>query len=450
MLKRMILVFCVTNLFAPWMLPANADPDTGPRSVPIANGWAKNSINGVIFRRNSVVTHRDTQYVAFYDEHSSVVLAKRKLGSEKWEVRKTRYKGNTKDAHNSISIMVDSSGFLHVSWDHHVTPLRYCRGISPGSLELTDKMPMTGKKEQCVTYPEFYRLPDSGPLFLYRDGASGRGDLIMNIYDVKTSVWTRLHDSLISGEGQRNAYWQAAVDSRGTIHLSWVWRESGDVATNHDICYARSKDRGKTWEKTTGDKYTLPITEATAEYARRIPQRSELINQTSMCADSEGRPYIATYWRPEGTKVPQYHIVYHDNVHWRTSQVSRRLTPFYLSGGGTKRIPISRPQIAADGSSGRDRACMLFRDVERGSRVSAAMCDDLQKGGWRFADLTEHPVGLWEPSYDTELWARSKVLHIFVQKVGQGDGDKLEELLPQPISIVEWKPEWKTDDEARQ
>ncbi|MFH1719601.1 MAG: alpha-L-fucosidase [Planctomycetota bacterium] len=53
-----------------------------PRMVPVANGWAKNSVNAVVFRRNSVVTHEDTQYVAFYDEDANVVLAKRTLGTD--------------------------------------------------------------------------------------------------------------------------------------------------------------------------------------------------------------------------------------------------------------------------------------------------------------------------------------------------------------------------------
>ena len=50
-------------------------------------------------------------------------------------------------------------------------------------------------------------------------------------------------------------------------------------------------------------------------------------------------------------------------------------------------------------------------------------------------------MGSWEPSFDTELWARSKRLHLFVQNVGQGDGETLENLPPQPVSVLEWKPD---------
>ncbi|MHC4616643.1 MAG: BNR repeat-containing protein [Planctomycetota bacterium] len=409
-----------------------------PRIVPVAKGWAKNSVNATIFRVNSVTTHSDIQYVAFYSEDTHVVLAKRKLGTTSWQIRKTQYKGDTRDAHNGISIAVDGTGILHMSWDHHCDPLRYCRGAAPGSLELTDEMPMTGQNEKKVTYPEFYNLPNGDLLFLYRDGGSGRGNTMLNRYDVRTQKWSAIQHPLIDGQGERNAYTnQIAVDKYGTWHISWCWRETGDVATNHDICYAKSTDKGRTWRKSTGEKYTLPITAQNAEYARRIPQKSELINQTSMTVDSKGRSLIATYWRPEGTKVPQYHLIYHDGRNWRTVQVGSRMTPFSLSGPGTKYLLMSRPKIlAADG----DRLCMIFRDAERGNRVSAGVCEDAGRVNWRIEDLTDYSVGEWEPSYDPILWQRENVLHLFVQKVEQKDLDVLDETPAQMASVLEWTP----------
>lgn len=414
---------------------------SGSNLIPIQKGWSATSVNAVIFRHNSVVTHGETQYVAFYDPEGNVVLAKRRLGRADWEIRTTQYKGNVRDAHNTISIIVDGDGFLHVSWDHHGHPLRYCRSTAPGSLELTDKMPMTGKNENKVTYPEFYRMADGNLIFLYRDGGSGNGNLVMNRYDYKTKTWTQVHDVLIDGEGKRNAYWQMCTDEDGTIHLSWVWRESGDVSTNHDIGYARSNDGGQTWHKTTGEQYEMPLTFDNAEYAWRIPQNRALINTTSMAADSDGRPYIVNYWKPEGSDVPQYHLVYHDGETWQAQQITQRTTPFDLQGGGSKRIPISRPRIIADNRGKTDRAYMIYRDVERGDRVTAAICDDLRTKEWRMTDLTEFSVNKWEPSHDTELWKNSKQLHLYVQAVGQGDRETLEDVPPQMVYVLEWKPD---------
>ena len=85
---------------------------------------------------------------------------------------------------------------------------------------------------------------------------------------------------------------------------------------------------------------------------------------------------------------------------------------------------------------------MLFRDHERGDRVSLAACADLQTRQWQVQELTGFAVGLWEPSYDTELWKRSKALHVYVQNVDQGDGDRNDAtVLPTDISILEWTPQ---------
>ena len=410
-----------------------------PRLVPVANGWARNSVNAVVFRHNSLTTYKDTQFIAFYDGDRNLVLGKRLLGSSTWKLQTTPYKGNTADAHNTISLMTDGGGYLHVSWDHHNNVLRYCRSVSPGSLEMTEKMPMTGQHEDKVTYPEFYRLPDGGLIFLYRDGASGNGNLVVDRYDTHTRKWIQLQSDLIDGEGQRNAYWQACMDGSGTLHVSWVWRESPDVASNHDIAYARSVDGGRSWEKTNGEKYHLPITAATAEYACRVPDHSELINQTSMCADAAGHPYIATYWRAAGTTVPQYQLVWFDGSKWSAQAVSHRVTPFSLAGGGTKKIPVSRPQVMLAGNG--KKAYMVLRDAERGDKASVAICDHFPAGAWQIKDLTADSLGSWEPSYDTWLWKERQQLNLFVEKVEQGDGESLTDTPPQMISVLEWAPE---------
>ncbi|RDV13488.1 neuraminidase [Pontibacter diazotrophicus] len=411
-----------------------------PTTSTVADGWANNSVNVVVFRKNSLVTFQDTQYTAWYDADRSVMLAKRKNGTDAWEIRKTDFKGNAADAHNTISIMVDGKGYLHLSWDHHNNKLNYARSVSPGALQMTDKMPMTGQNEQVVSYPEFYRLQNGNLLFFYRDGGSGQGNMVINSYDTSTRQWTQLHSNLIDGEGQRNAYWQSYIDEQGTIHVSWVWRESPDVASNHDLGYARSTDGGITWEKSTGDKYTLPITEATGEQAWAIPQNSELINQTSMGADAKGNPFIATYWREAGSDIPQYHLVYHNGSAWDALQLDFRKTPFSLSGVGTKRIPIARPQVMVKNTGEDASVLMLFRDEERGNKASAVVIDKLSDRKWNIVDLTQESLGSWEPTYDTELWKAKGILNLFVQKVEQVDGEGQASIPPQPIQIVEWKP----------
>lgn len=400
----------------------------------VAPGYASTSVNTAIFRTNSLVTKDSIQYIAFYDPDGYVTLGRRVLGTDEWTIQRSQYKGNVVDAHNVISIMIDGDDYVHASFNHHGDSLHYCRSTHPGALTLGELEPMVGTQESDVTYPEFYTLPNGDILFAYRSGYSGRGNLVINRYNLKERCWSRIHDVLIDGEDSRNAYWQIYVDAKGVIHLSWVWRETWMVETNHDLCYARSLDGGKTWERSDSTPYTLPITIDTAETAWKIPQNSELINQTSMCSDTNGNPYIATYWRDSDSEVPQYRLVWHDHEGWHQRQVGNRTEPFTLSGGGTKMIPISRPRIVTDGS----KLYYIVRDAERGSRVTiySGHIFDQQLIP---TDVTDFSVDAWEPTIDTELWKNRGELHIFVQHTAQGDGEQTTTLPPQLIYILQLK-----------
>ena len=146
-----------------------------------------------------------------------------------------------------------------------------------------------------------------------------------------------------------------------------------------------------------------------------------------LCPDAE---YSKIEMKSNST---QFRIVRHDGRSWQAMQVGARTTPFSLSGGGTKSIPVSRPQIVTDGR----RTTLIFRDTERGSRVSMSYSRDLLH--WKMRELTADPVDAWEPSIDYERWKREPVLDLFVQRVGQGDGEKTVDLPPQPVRILEMR-----------
>lgn len=403
------------------------------------NGWSNNSVNTVIFRKNALTTFKGIQYAAYYDALQNVVLAKRPINAKKWNVLTTPYKGDASDAHKSISIMVDGDGYLHLAWGQHNNRLNYAKSIAPESLSMGAKENMLGIKENKVSYPEFYKLRDGNLLFFYRDGGSGNGNLMINRYDCKTRKWQRMQENLIDGEGKRNAYVQVCVDAKNTIHVSWVWRETPDVASNHDLCYAKSTDGGFTWQKSTGAKYQLPITANNAEYALKIPQNSELINQTAMCADQDGNPFIATYWKSIGDAVPQYHIVYEKGGIWEVNKLDFIKTPFSLSGAGTKKIPISRPQLVVWTVGNTTAGALFFRALERGNKVAVAVSKDLSQSSWKCKELTSKSVGEWEPTYDHELWQTQHRLDLFVQKVEQLDGEGKANNKPTKVQVLTWK-----------
>lgn len=443
-IMRIPLLSAAVSLFL--TLPAVA-ADTSSRAVSrllpiIPHAYAGSSINVGANTRSSLFTQGTTQFAAFYDADEFLVLAKRTLGADTWETRRTDFRADVADAHNFVSIAIDGDGFLHVAWDHHNNPLNYARSVAPLSLELGPKMPMTGEREQRVTYPQFHRLPDGDLLFLYRDGESGNGSLVLKRYDTAARKWSVVQSNLIDGEGERSPYWDLTVDRAGTLHLGWVWRDSPDVATNHDLAYARSADGGVTWTQSDGTPLALPITAATAEYAQRIPTHRNLMNPPSIAADARGRPYLCTYWSPQDNAPPQFQIVQRVDSGWRVVPGPVSETPFTLAGTGTKHPPISRAALLVDNTWNRRGVYLIYRDDAREQRILLASQIDFGTGPWETRELHAAQVGAWEPSFDPVLWDRFSQAHLLVQRAAQRDGDdkRPADVEPSTIADLLWTP----------
>src|SRR5439155_10100201 len=150
----------------------------------------------------------------------------------------------------------------------------------------------------------------------------------------------------IDGQNKRRPYWwRTSAGPDGSLHIAWCWRDSPDASTNHDLCYARSNDGGKTWLRSDGKPQVVPITLENAEVVSPIAKGSNLINQCSSAVDADGHPHLVQYLN-DGHGVPQYFDVWFDGSTWHRSQVSHRTAKFSISGGGSLAIPISRPEVA--------------------------------------------------------------------------------------------------------
>jgi hypothetical protein len=67
-------------------------PAAAPLRVSISElglGWARSSVNAVVFRTASIASHGSTQYAAYYDDSAHVVLAMRRIGSPHWTLART-------------------------------------------------------------------------------------------------------------------------------------------------------------------------------------------------------------------------------------------------------------------------------------------------------------------------------------------------------------------------
>lgn len=422
----------------------------------VGDGYADNTVNTAAFRRDSitsgVVGGERLQFTAYYDRVGRVVLARRVHGSDDWKVALTQYRGPITDAHNVISIGLDGQGYLHVAWGMHGAPLAYARSDRPGSLTLgprramvqTQAQTQAEARESSVTYPQFLPTRDGDLFFLYRHGRSGNGDVVLNRLDSGSQTWSRVADNLIAGEGQRSAYWQAATDEAGRLHLSWTYRETSDVMTNWDVMYAVSTDHTATeWVRSDGSAYgALPITVQDAERVAEVPQRSNLINQTHMTLDDDGNPFVVTYHDDDRGET-QYIVMYHDGGGWHSVNTGVRQGRVDLSGAGTLALPLSRPDIAVRGSGSEAEVILLVRDADLlGSEQSNAATvvrtgpGGIGGGAWHLRDLTTGPVHSWEPTYDTRLWQDEGVLEVYLQYSAQGNHETTVETPPARVYVA--------------
>lgn len=418
--------------------------------VELGNGWATNTVNTVIFRHHGILSWGDWQFTAFYSPQGSMRFAKRNLKTNQIEYYDVPGRYNTFDAHNSISIGIDGKGFLHISYDQHGGVLRYRRSKVPLSIDQwTDELPMTGKREDRVTYPTFI-MPNKSDarqalLFLYRDGRSGRGDARLKEYDQSSQEWQDIDPCILSGSQQRpwtsNPYWNhPAIDKAGRLHLTFAWRTHalGDKKriNNLNIDYAVSEDWGHTWWSSKGLKFRLPITQVNSETVWAVSPGSNLINQTSSAVDGRGRLHIVFY-ADDLDGVPQYQHLWYDGRKWHCQIISERTKPFDLEGGGSLQIPMSRPEIVIDNT---DRVYVIYRCDTTGDRMVATRLNPPHYD----RDSSETKI-LWmeslefaEPVIDRQRWQKEQILSMLIQKNGQPPHDSRVPPRAEPIYIVDW------------
>lgn len=302
----------------------------------------------------SLLTDGQRQYVAFYDQNRRMTMASRRLDERLWHFKRLDSVLGW-DSHNYVTMALDERGHLHVAGNMHVAPLVYFRTDRSGDIDSLRRVPaMVGSLEQRCTYPDFMKGSAGELIFTYRDGASGRGNQIYNTYDCASKTWRRLLDTpLLDGRGAMNAYLVGPTRGPdGFFHLCWVWRDTPDCSTNHDVSYARSKDLVH-WETAGGAPVELPMTiDTEGVVVDPVPPGGGAINgNTRVGFDSENRP-IVTYHKYDAQGHTQIYNARYENGGWHIYQASDWDYRWDFQGGGSiefeVRVAAVRP--GADGS----------------------------------------------------------------------------------------------------
>ncbi len=329
----------------------------------------------------NLLTHGKRQFVGFYDAERRMTVAARTLDSDKWQfVRLPERVGW--DSHNGIKVLyIDDDGYIHLMGNMHASPLVYFRTDKPYDITTFRRIDkMIGRNEKRVTYTRFFRGPANELILTYRDGGSGRGNQLYNVYDHKTKTWRRLLDTpLTDGQGKMNAYLNGPTRGPdGYFHLCWVWRDTPDCATNHDPSYARSKDLVH-WETADGKKIKLPMTINTPGLIiDPVPVKGGIINGCVGIGFDSKKRVIISYHKFDPAGKTQVYNARLEKGKWKIYQTSNWNYRWYFSGGGSIRfeIRIGNVRVAPDG-----KLVQSYKHVKHGT------------GGWVLDEETLRPVG---------------------------------------------------------
>ncbi|MEI7423304.1 MAG: BNR repeat-containing protein [Prolixibacteraceae bacterium] len=324
------------------IIDESGNTQTVLKIIPIDKVWAGQPVGF------SLLTHKDRQYIAYYNADRHMVVGQRNLTDPKFALTELpaterATAGGTStvlgwDSHNSVVIGIDSEGYIHLSGNMHVHPITYFRSTRPYDIStLKQIMHMVGPNETRCTYPHFMNTREGKLLFHYRDGASGNGNEIYDIFDHKSMQWKRLLDTpLTDGQGSRNAYQtQPTLLEDNWYHVYWVWRESPDCSTNHDLSYIKSPDLLH-WFNAFGEPVALPVTlDNKSVLVDPIPQKGGIINlAASLCFDQKGKPIFA-YHKYDNKGNIQFYTARLSGKKWVIRQLTNWDYRWEFSGGGS-------------------------------------------------------------------------------------------------------------------
>lgn len=287
------------------------------KTIAIDQVWSGHRI------KPHLLTRGEHQFVSYFDASRQMTVAHR-IGSAPWRYYKVdSWLGW--DSHNYVTLEVDSTGHIHVMGNMHADPMEYFRSTEPYDVRTLKRMPVMVDKalEQRMTYPIFMVNKNGELLVKYRDGGSGNGNEIYNIYDTNSKSWSRLHaNQFLDGEGKMSGYFEGpTMGPDGYFHLIWVWRNTPSADSNHSLSYARSADL-VSWEDSSGKPLHLPLTLANTEVVDPVPPKGGMINgNIKLGFDAQNSPVIS-YHKYDEQGNTQMHVVRREAYGWKSVQIS--------------------------------------------------------------------------------------------------------------------------------
>lgn len=432
------------------------------KALTFATGPAtrfSNTVNGRAHQQTPLTTYRGYQYVTYFDAERRVCIGRRRLPDGSWET--ISFKDHTfesNDSHNTTVLGVcDKDGTIHLAFDHHATRLNYRvsklgAAHHPESVnwnadlfsEVTHTLGNVLPDKQ-VTYPRFFSTPDGNLMLYYRGLTSGNGDGMLEEYDGHKHDWTPGLGKFIARDigrytsnGETSLYrcpYMNSLSYAGSrLHASWVWRdrfEKTNPRNQHDLCYAYSDDRGRTWLNSAGvvigrtGKEFIHL-DSPGLVVAPIPSRSGLANQNTHYAYADGSIHIVLRHRVKDIWRSNY------QHYWRTSKGEWNHEELPFTGDRPKLIG------APDGS-----LVLVYTDEEQLFIARGQTNSSLKR--WKWTDVTlpgRHSIS-GEALLDLKRWEQEKILSIYSQEEPAKEikTDRPEPIdgLPSALKVIDYR-----------
>lgn len=169
------------------------------------------------------------------------------------------YVGICGDNHASGTIVVDSSGHIHIVYGGHVDalhPIEYRCSTNPEDISSWSDPEILDTEEGSV-YPQLKIGGDDTLYFIHRSGWAHNGNAVFRKKPFEGS-WSSMTTLVEKEDIYVYPVYGFAIGEDGVIHL-------GINLYTSDYGYMKSDDGGETWKKSDGTDYTLPLNKTSIE-----------------------------------------------------------------------------------------------------------------------------------------------------------------------------------------
>jgi hypothetical protein len=138
-----------------------------------------------------------------------------------------------------------------------------------------------------------------------------------------------------------NAYQtQPTVMKDGWYHMYWVWRDTPDCSTNHDLSYMKSPDL-KNWFNAFGEQVELPATlDQKQLIVDPIPVEGGIINLAAkLCLDENNNP-VFVYHKFDSVGNTQFYSAQIQDNKWVYKQITNWEYRWFFSGNGSINVDL--------------------------------------------------------------------------------------------------------------